>query len=162
MSDCRENGDHPIQQIPEDTKPLENQVAGHRFGHCLNKLGLLRHQSSQDILKPICDPRSEREFQLYSLIWKSDNDSDNDSDQVVVQLRQFVPKHNGIFIDKNSDNKYLRLKDVTIGLEKPSVLDVKIGPRTYDLEANQDKIKSEMNKYLFAQQIGFRILGMRV
>lgn len=144
--------------IPEDTELLENQVAGHRFGECFVGFVLLRHSVSKDVLKPIIDKRSERELQLYSDIFNADNDCD----PIVVHLRQFVPKFNGIFTDEKSGKSFLRLKDITIDFANPSILDVKIGPKTYDLEANEEKIKSEINKYPFAQQIGFRILGMRV
>ena len=144
--------------FPSGTRPLDNQVAGHRFGHSADYLALLRHLESNDILKPICDKRSEREYELYSQIWNKDNDFH----QEIQTLRQFVPKYNGLFDDHKTGRKYIRLKDITAGMEKPSILDIKVGPRTYDLEANEKKIALEINKYPFAQEIGFRFLGMRV
>jgi hypothetical protein len=73
-----------------------------------------------------------------------------------------LAKYNGIFTNIKNGNNFIRLKDLTIGFNEPSILDVKIGPKTYDPEANETKIISEINKYEFAQQVGFRILGMRV
>lgn len=162
MSEKRENGGKDFDchslAFPSGTQPLDNQVAGHRFGHSANHLAILRHLESNDVLKPICDKRSEREFLFYSQIW----DSNNDFQKEIQILRQFVPKFNGLLVDEKTDRKYLRLEDICKGMEKPSVLDIKVGPKTYDLEANEQKIFNEVNKYQFAQQIGFRILGMRV
>ncbi|XP_054166336.1 inositol polyphosphate multikinase-like [Oppia nitens] len=150
---------HPFgDDFPVGTDPLDNQVAGHRFGSSPNNLALLRHRHSQDILKPICDKRSEREFRLYSQIWDSDNDFRED----IQNLRQFVPKFNGIFVDQKTGRKYIRLTDISNGMKNPSVLDIKIGAKTYDLEANEQKILSEITKYRFQSDIGFRILGMRI
>lgn len=157
MNEITENGDKE-EELPEEAVPVENQVAGHRFGYCLNKVALLRHSKTTDILKPICDKRSEREFRFYSTVWNSDNNND----LIIAQLRSFLAQYNGIFTNVKNGKNFIRLKDLTIDFNEPSILDVKIGPKTYDPEANQTKIISEINKYQFAQQIGFRILGMRV
>jgi 1D-myo-inositol-tetrakisphosphate 5-kinase/inositol-polyphosphate multikinase len=157
MNEITENGDKE-EELPEEAVPVENQVAGHRFGYCLNKVALLRHSKTTDILKPICDKRSEREFRFYSTVWNSDNNND----LIIAQLRSFLAQYNGIFTNVKNGKNFIRLKDLTIDFNEPSILDVKIGPKTYDPEANQTKIISEINKYQFAQQIGFRILGMRI
>jgi 1D-myo-inositol-tetrakisphosphate 5-kinase/inositol-polyphosphate multikinase len=161
MNEITENVDKDEElpeELPEEAVPVDNQVAGHRFGFCLNKLALLRHSKTSDILKPICDKRSERELRFYSTVWNPDNNNDI----IIVQLRLFLAKYNGIFTDIKNGKNFIRLKDLTIGFNEPSILDVKIGPKTYDPEANPTKIITEINKYEFAQQIGFRILGMRV
>ncbi|CAG2165980.1 unnamed protein product [Oppiella nova] len=162
MNSSRENGDKGLDPredgFPEGTDPLDNQVAGHRFGYSATHLALLRHLESNDILKPICDKRSEREFRLYSKIWDSNHDFHED----IQTLRQFVPKMNGVFVDHKTGREYLRLEDMTNGMTSPSILDVKIGPKTYDPEANERKIASESGKYRFAELLGFRLLGMRI
>src|ERR1700712_3259857 len=125
MSEKRENGGKDFEgdslSFPSGTKPLDNQVAGHRFGQSANYLALLRHLESNDILKPICDKRSEREFRLYSEIWSSDNDFQKE----IQILRQFVPKFNGLLIDEKTDRRYLRLEDISNGVHNPSIIDIK-------------------------------------
>lgn len=61
-----------------------------------------------------------------------------------------------------SDVEYLKLDDLTATFRRPSVLDVKIGAKTYDPLASPEKVALESKKYAWSQQIGFRILGMRV
>lgn len=144
--------------IPEGAELMEHQVAGHRFGLSKHKLGLLRHSSSRDILKPICDKRSERECRFYELIFHGDDETD----RCVQALRSLVPKYNGLFHDARMNVNYIRLTDLTVTLKNASVLDMKMGRITYDPEASEVKKRSELSKYRYATELGFRILGMRV
>jgi inositol-polyphosphate multikinase len=151
------NSSNKDEGLPSGCVALENQVAGHFYNQCSNKCYILRHCASGDILKPIIDVRSERECHFYSNIWSNNNDNDN----VITKLRNIVPKFNGIFVASNGQ-RFIRLSNVTMNLVNPSILDVKIGAITYDAEANEEKIANEVEKYAFAQQLGFRLLGMRV
>ena len=54
------------------------------------------------------------------------------------------------------------MHDLAFGIEKPSVIDLKIGKITYDPEANADKIARQLLKYPPAEKIGFQLMGMRV
>lgn len=49
-----------------------------------------------------------------------------------------------------------------MSLSGDNVMDVKIGSITWDHLASPEKIETEKSKYLFVQQLGFRILGFRV
>ncbi|XP_023239545.1 inositol polyphosphate multikinase-like [Centruroides sculpturatus] len=58
--------------------------------------------------------------------------------------------------------KYLCIDDVTEAFVKPCILDIKVGPCTYDPEASPEKILHETIKYPISTITGFRILGMRM
>jgi len=51
---------------------------------------------------------------------------------------------------------------MTANIQKPCVLDVKIGARTWDPKATQQKIDYEKSKYPQADKLGFRLLGQMV
>ena len=152
----KKESDNESLVLPVNTVPLENQVAGHVFGQSI--FGILRDCVTDDILKPLHsrDKRGRRELGFYKDIW----DQKNDKDEAIVKLRNFIPDFHGVA--KIGSIDYLLLSNITSGFDRPSIMDVKIGIKTYDPEASQDKIQSEINKYLWAEQIGFRILGMRV
>lgn len=57
---------------------------------------------------------------------------------------------------------YLRLEDVTRRFRKPCIMDVKIGQRSYDPFASQEKRQQQIRKYPLMEEIGFLVLGMRV
>ncbi|KAM3835648.1 inositol polyphosphate multikinase isoform 2-T3 [Vipera latastei] len=59
-------------------------------------------------------------------------------------------------------NLYLKLEDVTHGFKKPCIMDVKIGQKSYDPYASEEKIKQQISKYPLMEEIGFLVLGMRV
>ena len=54
------------------------------------------------------------------------------------------------------------MRDITFGIEKPSVGDLKIGRITSDPEATPDKVIRQKLKYPPAEIIGFQLMGMRV
>lgn len=57
---------------------------------------------------------------------------------------------------------YLKLEDVTSRFNKPCIMDVKLGRRSYDPLASQEKREQQIRKYPLMEEIGFLILGMRV
>ena len=145
-------------EVPDGAELLSTQVAGHRFGKCRNKFGLLKHTQSGDILKPVYDERGIREQKFYESVF----DHSKDHDVCIVKFRLLIPQYNGLFNDTRMNNKYIRLQSATANMRNPSLLDVKIGAKTYDPHATEEKRKSEKNKYRYALEIGFRILGMKV
>jgi len=57
---------------------------------------------------------------------------------------------------------YLKLENVLHQFVRPSVMDIKVGPVTYDHEADVDKIARETAKSPALAQVGFQIVGVRV
>lgn len=147
-----------IPPLPPGTKPLANQVAGHKYGEGKTKLGCLQHEDGT-VLKPVQGPpRGQREMDFYTTAF-----DENCSNNTLINLRQFVPKFSGIVQCSDNPNvSYLKLENLMHRLSKPSVLDIKMGQRTYDPEAPPEKIALEVAKFPPVMKLGYQLSGMQV
>lgn len=147
-------------ELPQGTLLFDYQIAGHVHGNKKTKLGLLKHEDGS-ILKPLLssDERTLRERKFYEQVFNSE-----ESVPELVTLRAFLPKYLGTWKTSfhGQEVEYLRLADLTHGFRRPSVMDIKIGAQTYDPLACAEKVALEKAKYPWGQELGFRILGMRV
>ena len=54
------------------------------------------------------------------------------------------------------------MQDIAHELNRPSVIDLKMGRVTHDPEADEQKILRQKSKYPPVENLGFQLLGMRV
>uniref|UniRef100_A0A668AUZ7 Kinase n=1 Tax=Myripristis murdjan TaxID=586833 RepID=A0A668AUZ7_9TELE len=136
--------------------PLSHQVAGHKYG--VDKVGILQHPDGTVLKQLQPPPRGPREMQFYSMVY-----AENCSDPCLLELQNHLPKYYGTWSSPDSPNDlYLKLEDVTRRFVKPCIMDVKLGQRSYDPFASQEKREQQIRKYPLMEEIGFLVLGMRV
>ncbi|XP_046820169.1 inositol polyphosphate multikinase isoform X2 [Vespa crabro] len=122
------------------------------------RIGMLRAPLGR-VLKPITKPHlGEREISFYENL-------QNSCDETILELKNYVPKYFGtteiLYSDKNV--KFVVLQDITEGMAEPCVMDVKIGKRTWDPLASEEKRISEEKKYAQSKEAyGFCITGFQV
>ncbi|KAI4894818.1 hypothetical protein NFI96_016833 [Prochilodus magdalenae] len=136
--------------------PLSHQVAGHKYG--VDKVGILQHPDGTVLKQLQPPPRGPREMQFYSMVYAEDC-----HDPCLLALQHHLPKYYGTWSSPDSPTDlYLKLEDVTRRFQKPCIMDVKIGQRSYDPFASQEKREQQIRKYPLMEEIGFLVLGMRV
>ncbi|XP_073097132.1 inositol polyphosphate multikinase isoform X1 [Manis javanica] len=168
--------------------PLSHQVAGHMYGK--DKVGILQHPDGTVLKQLQPPPRGPRELEFYNMDFQFVLNTSNDggiflplnrsasnisplkydfvyaadcTDSVLLELRKYLPKYYGIWSPPTAPNDlYLKLEDVTHKFDKPCIMDVKIGRKSYDPFASSEKIQQQVSKYPLMEEIGFLVLGMRV
>lgn len=136
--------------------PLSHQVAGHMYGK--DKVGILQHPDGTVLKQLQPPPRGPRELEFYTMVYAADC-----ADAVLLELRKHLPKYYGVWSPPTAPNDvYLKLEDVTHKFNKPCIMDVKIGRKSYDPFASSEKIQQQVSKYPLMEEIGFLVLGMRV
>ncbi|XP_051838594.1 inositol polyphosphate multikinase [Antechinus flavipes] len=146
----------PPPRLLNGCVPLSHQVAGHMYGK--DKVGILQHPDGTVLKQLQPPPRGPRELDFYSTVYAADC-----GDNVLLELRKYLPKYYGIWSPPTAPNDlYLKLEDVTHKFNKPCIMDVKIGRKSYDPFASSEKIQQQVSKYPLMEEIGFLVLGMRV
>lgn len=158
LSSVESEGNSFEIKLPEGLSLLESQVAGHSFNNDQKTIGMLRAPSGL-VLKPIAKPHlGEREIAFYESLQTS-------QDETSLELKNYVPKYYGTTDARISDRdvKFLLLQDITEDMTEPCVMDIKIGKRTWDPLATEEKRASEEKKYAKSKAAyGFCITGFQV
>lgn len=123
-----------------------------------DKVGILQHPDGTVLKQLQPPPRGPRELEFYNMVYAADC-----SDGVLLELRNYLPNYYGTWSPPTAPNdSYLKLEDVTHKFNKPCIMDVKIGRKSYDPFASSEKIQQQVSKYPLMEEIGFLVLGMRV
>lgn len=129
--------------LPKGFSLLETQVAGHTYSPKTKVLGLLKDKSSGCVLKPMGKLEcGKRETNFYAFLQTT-------TDPMIKKLRCFVPKFYGtVDVEVNGkEHTFLKLEDLTHGMRKPCIMDIKVGKRTWDPMASAEKQIVEEQKY---------------
>ncbi|MQL87368.1 hypothetical protein Taro_019911 [Colocasia esculenta] len=139
-------------------KAPDHQVAGHQAR--AGQLGPLVDDSGR-FFKPLQDGgRGSKELSFYR--------SFSSDPRVPKNIRRFFPVFHGTEVVEASDGSgpraHLVLEDVVSDLKHPSLIDVKIGSRTWYPHASEDYIEkcSTKDKQTTSLLLGFRISGLQV
>lgn len=125
--------------------PFDAQVGGHLWSE--GKIGLMT--SPGRVFKPLQDDRGKRELHFYQTMHTRPGGPP-----------WFLPRFHGVQNIKGV--AHLVLEDVTGDMERPCVMDLKVGRRCYTPYAGPEKIASELSKYALQEVIGFRCAGLRL
>ncbi|XP_027169135.1 inositol polyphosphate multikinase alpha-like [Coffea eugenioides] len=138
-------------------KVPQNQVAGHQAGG--GKLGPLVDDSGH-FYKPLQgDERGSKEVAFYT--------SFSLNTKVPDDIRKFFPIFHGTQLVEASDGSGLKshlvLEDLTLGRVNPSIMDIKIGSRTWSPQASEDYIAKCLKKDRESSSLllGFRLSGLQ-
>lgn len=128
------------------------QVAGH--GSWDKSQAILTNKEGC-ILKPIQPPpRGDREVEFYRNVTTS-------TDPEVSRFVQFIPQYFGTCTKK--DGKFMMIENLTKGMAKPCIVDIKVGAKTYGPDASEDKKQKSDAAYSGTKKpFGFSVLGMSV
>ena len=96
---------------------------------------------------------SDKEVAFYSTIKERD-----------PEFVKWIAGYHGIKeVNQNGINgKFMIIDDLTYSYSKPSIIDLKMGVKTWEDDAPKEKIERESKKYPLQRKIGFRLTGMRV
>lgn len=139
-------------------KTPEHQVAGHTAS--AGKLGPLIDESGR-FYKPLQDgDRGSKEVSFYT--------SFSSNTRIPDHVRKFFPVFHGTQILEASDGSglqpHLVLQDLVAGKRNPSIIDIKIGSRTWYPQATDEYVQKCMKKdrATTSLMLGFRIAGLQM
>ena len=144
--------------------PFEHQIAGHGHDRC--------YGTEESLLDGIVRLRNDRAF-IFKRIQANIKGFIETSFYQTIQadprhdtLRQFVATYYGaVMIGVSSSVQqptHLQLSNAVAKYHRPSIIDCKMGRRTYDEFANDSKRRGEFAKYPFQLETGFRVAGLYV
>ncbi|XP_050664786.1 inositol polyphosphate multikinase [Leptidea sinapis] len=148
----------PFASTSMELQKYGMQVAGHKAGVSGARYTGLLQCSNGTVLKPVLKDNQRREVDFYNRVFSSE-------DPDLVELRKFVPKYFGCrkFTYSGHEMEYIILEDLSERMLEPCIMDIKIGKRTWDPLASEEKINKEKSKYTQCrQEWGFCIPGYQV
>ncbi|XP_017842409.2 inositol polyphosphate multikinase [Drosophila busckii] len=169
-----------LPAVPLGYCKLGTQVAGHTFeASNAAAIGLLQDAGEGKVFKPLGKPEcGEREINFYESLAAAiaatsatGNDLNGRGDSnltdlaTLAALAPHVPRYYGqqkLFVNQRQ-HTFLKLEDLTHGMSKPCVMDVKVGRRTWDPLSSAHKRAIEEQKYVICkQQLGLCLPGFQV
>ncbi|KAI3380943.1 hypothetical protein SNEBB_006780 [Seison nebaliae] len=148
--------------LPHRFYALPNQVAGHFHGRGKTKLGMIKRSGGAEIMKAVQHPpRGHREKCFYLTIGEMMNEKKKLGEmwKFIERFASIIPQFFGTFSFRGIE--YLKLEDINFGMGEAAIIDLKIGRRTYDIEASPLKILHDVVKYPVGNCLSFRVAGMR-
>lgn len=147
-----------VETSVTEVTALASQAGGHGAGE-EGKVGLLV-SGLDHVLKPVQNPpRGPREVAFYEKISTS-------NDPELEQWRDHAPHFHGLETVTKEDGttaQYLILENLTGGMTRPCVMDIKVGKITYGPDATAEKIAKTKKSYLGTREpFGFNVSGIVV
>ncbi|XP_052873107.1 inositol polyphosphate multikinase-like [Anopheles cruzii] len=146
--------------LPEGIVPFNSQVAGHAFHKGTGSLGLLKCTDDGSVLKPAAKLLAgAREIRFYEQIKGAPGDR-----KELLLLREITPQYRGhqVLPVNGELMEFLKLEDLTHGMLDPCIMDIKIGRRSWDPMATEEKRAYETSKYVESREAyGFCIPGFQ-
>lgn len=139
-------------------KVPDHQVAGHKAGK--GKLGPLVDDSGRFYKPYQCDDRGSKEVAFYT--------SFSSNTKIPDHIRRFFPLFYGTKLVEASDGSgpspHIVLQDLVSNCNNPSIMDIKIGARTWYPQASDDYIERcfQKDRETTTSLLGFRISGLQI
>jgi len=146
------------EKIPDGYVHMDHQVAGHTFQVGTDEIGMLKSIDDGSVLKPGGSPMcAAREIKFYESLLTT-------TDPNVLPLKEFIAEYRGTqtLSVGTKTIKFIKLRDLTHSMLEPCVIDLKMGTRTWDPMATQEKKLTEDSKYKDCKEtVGFCIPGFQ-
>ena len=143
--------------IPHVTE-FAHQVAGH------TKEVLVKYQDK--VLKPMI----KKDLFLKEVLYYEEFAKASEVQANIVSPITYLPKYYGActykrILSSSSESfdelEYLVLDDMTSNFRHPCAMDVKMGTQTFEPSATTAKKERELKKYVWQEEMGFRITGYK-
>lgn len=146
------------EKIPDGFVTMDHQVAGHTFIVGTDEIGMLKSIDDGSVLKPAGSPMcAAREIKFYEQLLTT-------TDKDILPLRDFTAEYRGtqtLAVGSKTVN-FIKLRDLTHDMLEPCVVDIKMGRRTWDPLATEQKREAEESKYVDCKTtVGFCIPGLQ-